>query len=428
MEIIHSNKIITVIRRSLNLIDKRLTEHGVKVMVVLQDMLKAEGCQDMELKNTLSLLALLHDVGAYRTEEIDDLVKFEIGDVWQHSIYGYLFLREFTPLGEWAKVVLYHHADCQETADQPEHIRRYAQMLHVADRAVVWHDEVKRSEDQLNKHFSLGMGTKFSPEAIRLWLKCQEYKTFEKLDDTRCLDAALGCCCLTDSEAADYLAMVIHAIDFRSRDTVTHTMGVMEIGLRLARRMNFPEDVCQKIYYGAMLHDLGKIGTPVSVLEKPGRLTPQETAIMQNHVVLSRQIIDGCVDKTVSRIALRHHEKLDGSGYPLGLKGEDLTLPERLLTTADIVSALCMSRSYKEAFSKQKCLSILRDMQENGKLDPQVVTAMETFFDEIMSQADEACRPLRETYGRVSGEYQDILKKFYPASLSFTINLPKINL
>ena len=149
---------------------------------------------------------------------------------------------------------------------------------------------------------------------------------------------------------------------------------------------------------------------------------------MKNHVVLSRQIIDGCVDKTVSRIALRHHEKLDGSGYPLGLKGEDLTLPERLLTTADIVSALCMSRSYKEAFSKQKCLSILRDMQENGKLDPQVVTAMDTFFDEIMSQADEACSPLRETYGRVSGEYQDILKKFYPASLSFTINLPKINL
>ena len=131
MEIIHSNKIITVIRRSLNLIDKRLTEHGVKVMVVLQDMLKAEGCQDMELKKTLSLLALLHDVGAYRTEEIDDLVKFEIGDVWQHSIYGYLFLREFTPLGEWAKVVLYHHADCQETADQPEHIRRYAQMRRV---------------------------------------------------------------------------------------------------------------------------------------------------------------------------------------------------------------------------------------------------------------------------------------------------------
>ena len=69
MEIIHSNKIITVIRRSLNLIDKRLTEHGVKVMVVLQDMLKAEGCQDMELKKTLSLLALLHDVGAYRTED-----------------------------------------------------------------------------------------------------------------------------------------------------------------------------------------------------------------------------------------------------------------------------------------------------------------------------------------------------------------------
>lgn len=410
MEIIHSDKVITVIRRGLNLIDKRLAEHGVKVMLVLQDMLKAEGCKDQELIKTLSLLALLHDVGAYRTEEIDDLVKFEIGNVWQHSIYGYLFLREFTPLGDWSKVVLYHHGDCNAVAGQPEAIRRYAQLLHTADRAVVWHDEVKGSKDQLERHFCEKMGSTFSPEAISLWRQCQPLGTFEKLDDPNCLDDVAGRCRLGDEEALDYLAMIIHAIEFRSRDTVTHTMGVMEIGLRLARKMGFDEETCQKIYYGAMLHDLGKIGTPVSVLEKPGRLTPQETAIMRNHVVLSGQIIDGCVDETVARIALRHHEKLDGSGYPLGLGKEELTLPERLLTTADIVSALCMSRSYKESYSKKQCLSILRDMKQQGKLDGRTVSAMETFFDEIMEQADEVCRPLRQTYERISAEYQSILK------------------
>ncbi len=412
MEIIHSDKIITVIRRGLNLIDKRLTEHGVKVMLVLQDMLNADGCRDMELKKTLSLLALLHDIGAYRTEEIDDLVKFEIGNVWQHSIYGYLFLREFTPLGDWAEVVLYHHADCSVVAQRPKAIQRYAQMLHVADRAVVWHDEVKGSGSQLENHFQRRLGTAFSPDALSLWRRCQQAGTFDKLDDPAYLDGALSCCCLSDEEARDYLAMVIHAIDFRSRDTVTHTMGVMEIGLRLAQRMGFDEAMCQKVYYGAMLHDLGKIGTPVSVLEKPGRLTPEETAVMQHHVVLSGQIIDGCVEEAVAHIALRHHEKLDGSGYPLGLTEEELTLPERLLTTADIVSALCMSRSYKEAFSKERCLSILHDMLERGQLDSRVVSVMETFFDEIMTQADLMCRPLRETYERISAEYQTILEQY----------------
>ena len=126
MEIIHSDKVITVIRRGLNRIDSRLIDHGVKVMLVLQDMLKADGCQDETLFKNMSILALLHDVGAYRTEDINNLIKFEIGNVWEHSIYGYLFLREFTPLGEWAKIVLYHHADFCTMTDQPEKIRRCA--------------------------------------------------------------------------------------------------------------------------------------------------------------------------------------------------------------------------------------------------------------------------------------------------------------
>ncbi len=411
MEIIHSDKVITVIRRSLNLIDKRLIDHGVKVMLVLQDMLKADNCQDETLKKNMSILALLHDVGAYRTEDINNLVKFEIGDVWEHSIYGYLFLREFTPLGEWAKVVLYHHADFRSMKDQPEMVRRCAQLLHTADRAVVWHDEVKRSEDELEKHFSLAKGNTFSPESIDLWHKCRRSGTFSKLDDSKYLEAALNSCLFDREEAIAYLTMVIYTIDFRSRDTVTHTIGVMEIGRQLARRMGLSEKVCEQVYYGAMLHDLGKIGTPVSILERPGRLTPEEMAVMQNHVVLTGQILEGCVDQTVARIALRHHEKLDGTGYPMGLTEEELTVPERLLAVADVTSALCMSRSYKEAFPKEKCLSILWDMCHRGKLDSRLVSVMETYFDDIIEKADQACKPLREAYERIHTEYPCILQK-----------------
>ena len=411
MEIIHSDKVITVMRRGLNLIDKRLTDHGVKVMLLVQDMLEADGCHDASVRKNMSLLALLHDIGAYRTEEIDNLVKFELGNVWEHSIYGYLFLREFTPLGEWAKTILYHHADYSTMEHEPRLLRHYSQMLHTADRAVVWHDEVKRPEEELEKHFSNGRGCTFSPESIDLWQKCRESGTFSRLDDPDCLNAALSCGLLDDSEAKAYLTMVIHTIDFRSRVTVTHTMGVMEIGLRLAQHMGLSKETCQQIYYGAMLHDLGKIGTPVSILERPGRLTPEEMAIMRQHVVLSGQIIDGCVDQTIARIALRHHEKLNGSGYPSGLSHEDLTLPERLLTVADIISALCMSRSYKEAYSKERSLAILWDMCRKGELDEAIVSAAATFFDEIITEADEACEPTRQAYERISTEYQAILKE-----------------
>lgn len=412
MEPIHSDKMMTVISRTLNMIDRRLVDHGVRVALVLGDMLNAEGCQDRETRKDLLTLALLHDVGAYRTEEINNLLQFETGNVWKHSIYGYLFLREFTPLRDWAKVVLYHHASYSEPVREPEEILRYAWMLHVADRAVVWHDEVKRSAEELKRHLLLKSGSYLSPEAVALLLDAdRRFGTVSKLDGPVSLGSALDLTGISGEEAKAYLTMVAHTIDFRSHVTVTHTMSVMEIGTRLGRKLGLPEPVLEQLRYGALLHDLGKIGTPLSILEKPGKLTDEEMAVMREHVVLSGEIIRGCVDETVARIALRHHEKLDGSGYPLGLTAAELTLPERILAVADIASALCMRRSYKDAFPKERCLRILGDLRDRGQLDRRAVDAMEASFDEIIGEADEACRPVADAYQRLRAEYRSLLRE-----------------
>lgn len=412
MEPIHSDKMMTVISRTLNMIDRRLVDHGVRVALVLGDMLTAEGCQDRETRKDLLTLALLHDVGAYRTEEINNLLQFETGNVWKHSIYGYLFLREFTPLRDWAKVVLYHHASYSEPVREPEEILRYAWMLHVADRAVVWHDEVKRSAEELKRHLLLKSGSYLSPEAVALLLDAdRRFGTVSKLDGPVSLGSALDLTGISGEEAKAYLTMVAHTIDFRSHVTVTHTMSVMEIGTRLGRKLGLPEPVLEQLRYGALLHDLGKIGTPLSILEKPGKLTDEEMAVMREHVVLSGEIIRGCVDETVARIALRHHEKLDGSGYPLGLTAAELTLPERILAVADIASALCMRRSYKDAFPKERCLRILGDLGDRGQLDRRAVDAMEASFDEIIGEADEACRPVADAYQRLRAEYRSLLRE-----------------
>lgn len=411
METLHTGDIVTMIGRTLNLIDNRLVDHGARVALVLEDLLRAEGCRDPELRKDLHILALLHDVGAYRTEEISNMVKFEIGNAWEHSIYGYLFLREFTPLKERAEVVLYHHADCASLPKGPEEVRHYAQLLHIADRAVIWHDEVKGTKDALAGHLRRKAGSAFLPECVELfWDADRRFGTMAKLDAPVHIGEIMRDDALSVKEARDYLEMVVHTIDFRSHVTVTHTMSVMEIGVRLARRMGLPEQTREQIYYGALLHDLGKVGTPLSILEKPGRLTDEEMAVMREHVVLSAQIIDGCVEEAVARIAVRHHEKLDGSGYPLGLSGEELTLPERILAVADIVSALCMRRSYKDEFPKERCLNILREWSGQGKLDPQVVGTVETYYGEIVEEAGAACEPVREVYERLTGEYHALLE------------------
>ncbi len=412
METIHTCDIVRMIGRTLNLIDSRLVDHGARVALVLEDLLRAEGCRDAELRKDLHILALLHDVGAYRTEEISEMVKFEIGNAWEHSVYGYLFLREFTPLKERARVVLYHHADCASLPEGPEEIRRYAQLLHIADRAVIWHDEVKGTREALAEHLRRKAGSAFLPECVELfWRADRQFGTMAKLDAPVRIEEIMKDDALSVEEARDYLEMVVHTIDFRSHVTVTHTMGVREIGVRLARRMGLPAQTREQIYYGALLHDLGKVGTPLSILEKPGRLTDEEMAVMREHVVLSAQIIDGCVEEAVARIALRHHEKLDGSGYPLGLSGEELTLPERILAVADIASALGMRRSYKDEFPKERCLNILREWSGQGKLDERAVGTVEKLYGEIIEEADAACEPVREAYDRIQSEYHALLRE-----------------
>ncbi len=409
MEIIHSDKVMTLISRTLNHIDSRLMDHEIRVMMVLRDMLKLEGCKDKNLENRLMILALLHDVGAYRTEEINNLVRFETGDVWAHSAYGYLFLREFTTLGEWSKVVLYHHADYGSAIGEREEILHYARMLHIADRAVVWHDGVRGSAHDLKKHLDKKCGSVFAPDCVELFLQADsQLGTMEALDKPVSPEEIIDCAVIGAEEAEAYLKLVVHTIDFRSHVTVTHTMSVMEIATRLAKKMGLTEETLEQIRYGALLHDLGKIGVPVSILEKPGRLTDEELPIMRRHVLLSGEIIEGCVDETVAKIAVRHHEKLDGSGYPLGLTGDELTLPERILAVADITSALCMSRSYKEAFPKERSLNILGEMRDKGELDKDVTDTLETNFDEIISESDEACKPVADAYERIKHEFKEL--------------------
>jgi len=407
---IHSEEILTMISRALNLMDGRLVDHGLRVALVLGDMLEAEGCRDAGLIQNLKILAFLHDVGAYRTEEIDNMVKFETGSVWEHSIYGYLFLREFTPLRDWAKVILYHHAGCAGAPEEPAQLLRYAQMLHTADRAVIWHDEVRGSRQELEEHLIEQRGTVFSPESVELFLRAaRQLDTFAKLDAPVRLGAVIDCRAMEAREAEAYLTMVVHTIDFRSRVTLTHSMSVMELSVCLAEEMGLAPAAIEQLRYGALLHDLGKIATPLSILEKPGALTGEERRVMQEHVVWSGRIIDGCVDEPVAHIALRHHEKLDGSGYPLGLSGDELTLPERIVAVADITSALCMARSYKSAFPKERCLKLLREMKLRGQLDGRVIETLEAFFDEILERTGRACAPLASTYARMEREYRSLL-------------------
>ncbi|MEI3229848.1 MAG: HD domain-containing protein [Gordonibacter pamelaeae] len=122
-----------MIQRALNCVDSRLVDHGLRVGAIMDAMLEAAGWEPARRRDAC-LMALMHDIGAYRTEEIDRLVEFESCDVWEHSFYGYLFFKELSPLAGYAEVVLYHHMPDRLFTDQDPAVRFLAQVLQVADR------------------------------------------------------------------------------------------------------------------------------------------------------------------------------------------------------------------------------------------------------------------------------------------------------
>jgi len=163
------------------------------------------------------------------------------------------------------------------------------------------------------------------------------------------------------------------ALDLRDKETEGHTQRVTELTLQLARAFGIRESDLSHVRRGALLHDIGKMGVPDSILLKPGTLTEAERAIMREHpryayeLLLPIEYLRDALD-----IPYCHHEKWDGTGYPRGLQGEDIPFVARLFAVVDVYDALTSDRPYRPAWSKEQALAYLRD-QAGKHFDPQVV-------------------------------------------------------
>jgi putative nucleotidyltransferase with HDIG domain len=162
-------------------------------------------------------------------------------------------------------------------------------------------------------------------------------------------------------------------IEDRDPYTSGHSVGVAGLAEAMAHVMGFSEDQIIGIYFSGVLHDIGKMAVPVEVLVKPGRLTAMEMALIQRHPEAGYEILKGIdFPWPVGQATLQHHERLDGSGYPQGLKGDRIIFEARILAVADVVDAMTHHRPYRPAFSMQDALEEIS--KGRGKLyDSQVV-------------------------------------------------------
>ena len=165
------------------------------------------------------------------------------------------------------------------------------------------------------------------------------------------------------------------ALDMRDHETEGHTQRVTEMTLRLARLIEIPKNNLIHIRRGATLHDIGKMGIPDRILHKPGPLTSDEWETMRQHPQYACALLSP-IDylRPAKEIPCCHHERWDGSGYPSGLKGEEIPLPARLFAVVDVYDALTSDRPYRSAWSKQAALNYIRE-QAGILFDPAIVSA-----------------------------------------------------
>ena len=169
-------------------------------------------------------------------------------------------------------------------------------------------------------------------------------------------------------------------LELHDRETEGHSRRVTEMTLEIARRMGVREEDLIHIRRGALLHDIGKLGIPDSILLKPGKLTEEEWEIMKKHPVHAYEMLSKIAYlRPALDIPYCHHEKWDGSGYPRGLKGEEIPLPARIFAVVDVFDALTSDRPYRKAWSREEAIAYIKE--RSGKdFDPRVV---EVFLEVI---------------------------------------------
>ncbi|WP_462179789.1 response regulator [Pseudoalteromonas gelatinilytica] len=184
----------------------------------------------------------------------------------------------------------------------------------------------------------------------------------------------------------DLIQRLGRAAEYKDTDTGEHIARMSRYSKVLALAYGMSEYEAEQLKQAAPMHDVGKIGIPDSVLLKPGRLNENEYEHMKQHALIGAKILENSTSPLLQlahKLALEHHEKWDGTGYPYGLKGEEISIEGRIVTIADVFDALTSKRPYKKAWSVEEALELLKD--EAGKhFDPQLVDLFIGQIDSII--------------------------------------------
>jgi len=383
MKLIDANELLSAFSLALDRAENQPFEHAQRTTYIALQIARELELPEKELGD-IYMASLLHDIGII-TSKADSHEDMSL--LVSHCTMGADMIKGLPLSPEVVNYVRWHHANWDGSGPferQGDEIPYGAQIVYLADRIDLKLREVgsiynDRSviRDLLKKN----KGTLFNPLLVEAFLNIQSREKFWLDHSSVYLPGILQViqpkvnleiCTDTLNVIANTFATII---DNKSPFTYNHSKGLANLAVAVGKHYGFPAETLQQLHTSALLHDLGKLTIPNEILDKPSKLTNEEYLIIKSHPYYTKLILSKIHGLEIIRDwAGNHHETLDGQGYPEGISGKDLGIPEQIISLCDVYQALTENRPYREPLSQSKAIEIITDLVRNGKLSESVFT------------------------------------------------------
>lgn len=410
VEYITSRNMADLIYETVRLMNKTMAHHSMRVSYIMSKMLETQGTYEKYEIADYMVLALLHDIGAIKTDDVRKPLTYEAKNSTPHSVYGYLFLRYLSPLEEQSKIILYHHMDYSKTKDMDYRYRFELEVLKVAEMMDVWQRSFGAKFDYrlIDKY----AGTTFDPGVCQLLNRTvEEHDIFTKIRNNSYkteYNESLEYILLSDTEKEKYLKMLMYCTGLKEEQMVSETVATIYVCRELGRKLKLSELDKNEVYYAAMLHDIGMLAIPKELLDAPRTLSEEEKNLIRTHVDIMEKTLDKKLSKEIIRIAAGHHERFDGTGYPRGLKASVMGEKEAILQISEQVVNAMEAKPYREAYTKEQIVDDLNNGIISGKYDGIVADTFLKYYDEIMNQAKQKADMALVTHQKLQRNYNQV--------------------
>lgn len=404
--------VVNIICHSFRHLDPRLISHGERVSYILMKMLEETGRYTLQEKHDIFMLGLLHDIGAYKDNETDSMLSFDTEETMEHSVFGYLLFKTFSPLQKYADVILYHHHCNAQYYSVPisNYHRDIAKLIYLADRIDIFC--LQNPKGDLNSFLEQYRGNTFYPSDIDwFWHSEEKYHLLENIKSMdyrkELSDYIQEHSKMTAEQTQNYLRMLIFSADFQSEYTALHTDYAVQLSKNIAEAIKIPVHSRKSIQSAALLHNVGKRSLTAPLSDSKDYDNYLEKLYDDSTLDVTRQILSGNIDQKILSI-------IEESFLLLKCWTNSQPLTFTPAPAAEVVAlSYLMSNSLSGEMNVSYChhprlLALLREKYQTCCMDDKIFRTLERSFDKIIEKTQKSCSETQNIYLQLMDEYRSL--------------------